>query len=163
MPPPLQRFGPSNPYQQQFPSHAQSLSGSHQAHLGTQPSYLNPNAGINPFASNGNVLGLGGAGLSTGAGGFGVGADTGLASHAARMGFAHAGGLQQQQQQQHGLQQGHGALGEHSARGQAKGRIREVWKYNLAEELAILRELVGKYPYIAMVGHRSPNPENPRG
>jgi CCR4-NOT transcription complex subunit 7/8 len=32
-----------------------------------------------------------------------------------------------------------------------KGRIREVWKHNLHEEMAVLRELVDKYPYIAMV------------
>ena len=32
-----------------------------------------------------------------------------------------------------------------------KGRIREVWKHNLHEEMAVLRDLVEKYPYIAMV------------
>jgi CCR4-NOT transcription complex subunit 7/8 len=32
-----------------------------------------------------------------------------------------------------------------------KGRIREVWKGNLHEEMAILRQLVDKYSYIAMV------------
>jgi CCR4-NOT transcription complex subunit 7/8 len=26
-----------------------------------------------------------------------------------------------------------------------------VWKHNLHEEMAVLRELVDKYPYIAMV------------
>lgn len=31
-----------------------------------------------------------------------------------------------------------------------KGRIREVWKHNLAEEMAVLRDVVEKYPYIAM-------------
>lgn len=34
-----------------------------------------------------------------------------------------------------------------------KGRIREVWKHNLHEEMAVLRDLVDKYPYIAMVRH----------
>ena len=34
-----------------------------------------------------------------------------------------------------------------------KGRIREVWKNNLHEEMAVLRDLVDKYPYIAMVRH----------
>ncbi|EFW99305.1 ccr4-not core complex subunit [Grosmannia clavigera kw1407] len=33
---------------------------------------------------------------------------------------------------------------------QTKGRIREVWKHNLHEEMASLRDLVDKYPYIAM-------------
>ncbi|KAK1835179.1 ribonuclease H-like domain-containing protein [Podospora conica] len=31
-----------------------------------------------------------------------------------------------------------------------KGRIREVWKHNLEEEMGNLRELIDKYPYIAM-------------
>jgi len=31
-----------------------------------------------------------------------------------------------------------------------RGRIREVWKHNLEEEMAVLRDLVDKYPYIAM-------------
>jgi CCR4-NOT transcription complex subunit 7/8 len=43
-------------------------------------------------------------------------------------------------------------LVEHAARGAQKGRIREVWKHNLHEEMANLRELVDRYPYIAMVG-----------
>ncbi|KAF3354081.1 hypothetical protein VdG1_00338 [Verticillium dahliae VDG1] len=34
--------------------------------------------------------------------------------------------------------------------GHNKGRIREVWKHNLHEEMAVLRDLVDKYPYIAM-------------
>lgn len=32
-----------------------------------------------------------------------------------------------------------------------RGRIREVWKHNLQEEMATLRDLVDKYPLIAMV------------
>lgn len=32
-----------------------------------------------------------------------------------------------------------------------KGRIREVWKHNLEEEMAVLRDIIDKYPYIAMV------------
>jgi CCR4-NOT transcription complex subunit 7/8 len=151
MPPPLNRFasGPNaiSPYHQQFPGHSQHSSGGHPSGLTGNPSYLNPNSQINAFSGNGNLLSLGG-GLNS-AGGFGVGAgDTGLASHAARMGFAHAGNLQQQQQ--HAQQQGH-VLGEQQTRNQTKTRIREVWKHNLHEEMATLRELVDKYPYIAMV------------
>ena len=148
MPPQLNRFqsGPNtiSPYQHQFPGHAPGHSGSH-PQLGGNPSYLNPNPQISPFAANGNVLSL--AGGLNGGGGFGVGADSGLASHAARMGFAHGASLQQQQ---HAQQQSH-VLGEHGGRNQTKGRIREVWKHNLHEEMAILRDLVDKYPYIAMV------------
>ncbi|KAJ9155014.1 CAF1 family ribonuclease [Pleurostoma richardsiae] len=149
MPPQLSRFqgGPNaiSPYQHQFPGHAQSHSGNHPSQLGGNPSYLNPNAQLSPFTTNGNVLGLGG-GMGVG-GGFGVGGDTGLASQAARMGFAHGANLQQQQQAQ---QQAHGVMGDHGPRGAAKGRIREVWKHNLHEEMAVLRDLVDKYPYIAM-------------
>ncbi|KAH6624586.1 ribonuclease H-like domain-containing protein [Chaetomium sp. MPI-SDFR-AT-0129] len=202
MPPPLNRFpsGPNtiSPYHQQFPSHAQHAT-SHPPPLGATAAYLNAQVGqvgqVNPFSGNSNLLGLAG-GLNAAAG-FGVGADSGLASHAARMGFAHAGNLQQQQQQQaqqqaqqqqaqqqqqqqqaqhqsqqqvsvlqqqqaqhvqhappvqhpqHAQQQGHGLV-EHATRLAQKGRIREVWKHNLLEEMANLRDLVDKYPFIAM-------------
>lgn len=33
-----------------------------------------------------------------------------------------------------------------------KGRIRDVWRNNLAQEMQILRGLVDKYSYISMVG-----------
>lgn len=179
MPLPPNRFpgGPTtlSPYHQQFPAHTQH-SASHQPPLGGTPAYLNAQVGqVNPFSANANLLGL--AGSLNAATGFNVGADSGLASHAARMGFAHAGNLQQQQQQsqqqalqqqqqqqqhvqhaqpiqhlqQHSQQQPHG-LAEHATRTvQNKGRIREVWKHNLHEEMATLRDLVDRYPYIAMV------------
>ncbi|KAK2004817.1 CAF1 family ribonuclease [Colletotrichum falcatum] len=156
MPPQLPRFpgGPNtiSPYHQQFPSHAQGHGPSHGPPLGANPSYLSANAAqISPFSTNGNVL-SGTPGLN---GGFPIGADTGLGSHAARMGFAHAASLQQQQQQQqqHGQPQHNFALDHGTAPArttQNKGRIREVWKHNLHEEMAVLRELVDKYPYIAM-------------
>ncbi|KAK3322421.1 ccr4-not transcription complex subunit 7-like protein [Apodospora peruviana] len=47
-------------------------------------------------------------------------------------------------------QQGHNVMADHATRAQTKGRIREVWKHNLHEEMANLRDLVDKYPYIAM-------------
>lgn len=151
MPPPLSRFpsGPNtiSPYHQQFP---QGHAGSHPPPLTGNPSYLSANAQISPFSANGNVLGVG-SGLNGAFGvGVGVGADTGLGSHAARMGFAHAANLQQQ----HGQPQAHGMLSDThpTMRNQpSKGRIREVWKHNLHEEMAVLRDLVDKYPYIAMV------------
>lgn len=101
---------------------------------------------MNPFT-------LSGAGMANGmsAAGFaGVGGDgggTGLASHAAQMGFARGAQMQQQQ-----LHQGHdGRLALDSKTGAVKSRIRDVWKHNLAHEMAVLRSLVDKYPYISMV------------
>ncbi|ROT40359.1 CAF1-domain-containing protein [Sodiomyces alkalinus F11] len=159
MPPPLPRFpsGPNNipPYHQQFSAHAQGHGAAHGPPLGTNPSYLNASSQINPFSANNNVLGVA-AGLS--AAGFGVGVGvgvgvndaTGLGSHAARMGFQAAG--LHQQQQQHGQPQ-HNFAADHGGpniRSGTKARIREVWKHNLHEEMAVLRDLVDKYPYIAM-------------
>lgn len=123
------------------------------------PNYMNPNAQMNAFAGNGNLLALGGGLNTPGGGGFGGiggagGDNTGLASHAARMGFAAAGHSQQQQQQLHPQQQqghGMGAVDHPPRNAQAKGRIREVWKHNLHEEMKVLRDLVDKYPYVAMV------------
>lgn len=125
---------------------------------GGNPNYMNPNAQMNAFAGNGNLLALGGGLNTPGGGSFGglssAGGDsTGLASHAARMGFAQAGHIQQHQQQAHPQQpQGHVmAAADHPVRNQAKGRIREVWKHNLHEEMKVLRDLVDHYPYVAMV------------
>mgnify|MGYP001576126505 FL=1 len=73
----------------------------------------------------------------------GGGGGTGLASHAAQLSFAHGAALQQS---------AHGAINEQGGRGVVnKGRIREVWKHNLAEEMDTLRRLVDRYPYISMV------------
>jgi CCR4-NOT transcription complex subunit 7/8 len=93
----------------------------------------------NPFAMNGNALSMSG-GFGGGAG-LGMPGGTGLASQAAQMSFAGAN------VQPHG----HNGMGESGTRGANKGRIREVWKGNLNEEMALLRELVEKYPYISMV------------
>lgn len=110
---------------------------------------------MSPFGAANGLGGLG-TGMNTGAG-FGAGSlagagdQTGLGSHAARMGFAH--GAQLQQQQQHPLQQAHNIGGEHPTRtgNAAKNRIRDVWRHNLNEEMAVLRELVDDYPYVSMV------------
>lgn len=156
--PPNTRFqgGPPAlpPYQHQFPSHpSQSHPSSHQPPSLANPAYLAANPQLSPFAANG--LGLGGGGMNAAAAaaaaaGFGVGDQTGFASHAARSGFQHAAQLQQQQ---HPHQQSHTLGGERPARtgGPGKARIRDVWKHNLEEEMALLRELVEEYPYIAMV------------
>jgi hypothetical protein len=87
-----------------------------------------------------SVAGFAGVGASDGGG-------TGLASHAAQMGFAR--GAQMQQQQLHQAHDGRLAL--ETKAGAAKTRIRDVWKHNLAHEMAVLRQLVDKYPYISMV------------
>lgn len=117
--------------------------------LGGHPGFAgNPNTNINPFT-------LAGAGVSNGmsVGGF-TGADgggTGLASHAAQLGFARGAQMQQQQ-----LHQGHdGRLALDSKAGAVKSRIRDVWKHNLAHEMAVLRSLVDKYPYISMVSRHA--------
>jgi CCR4-NOT transcription complex subunit 7/8 len=99
---------------------------------------MNANSMNNPFAMNGNSLGM--------AGGFGAGAGlnmpggTGLASQAAQMSFASA------------QQNGHNGMGEGGSKGGGRTRIKEVWRHNLQEEIANLRDLVEKYTYIAMVG-----------
>jgi CCR4-NOT transcription complex subunit 7/8 len=125
----------------QYPSHPQGHAGLPPPSLGGNPSFMNPNSNINPFA-NGNALSLG-QGFSGGGGGLGVGGGTGLASHAAQIGFAHGASLQQQ---------AHNIMGEQGPRGMiSKGRIRDVWKSNLQEEMDTIRRLVDKYPYISMV------------
>jgi CCR4-NOT transcription complex subunit 7/8 len=65
-----------------------------------------------------------------------------LASQAAQMGFANATNAVSLDQMN--LNAGQGAIS-------AKGRIREVWKNNLNQEMAMLRQLVERYPIIAMV------------
>ncbi|EGR45985.1 uncharacterized protein TRIREDRAFT_110423 [Trichoderma reesei QM6a] len=152
MPPQLRAFGGGPgvgaPFHQAgFPSHGQPQGGP----LGNQ--YLNANAQLNPFTPN-NINSFNAAALN-GAAGF---PDTGFGSQSARMGFAHgpnaaAAALQQPQQQQHGGQVQHNALMDHpTMRSQQsnKGRIREVWKHNLEEEMAVLRDIIDKYPYVAM-------------
>lgn len=157
MPPPVGRYGPSGlgaPYslqqahlQSQHPAHAQSANTAlPPPSLGGHPGFAgNPNTNMNPFLSgagvaNGmSVAGFGGAAAE--------GGGTGLASHAAQMGFARGAQIQQQQ-----LHQGpDGRLALDTKAGAVKSRIRDVWKHNLAHEMAVLRSLVDKYPYISMV------------
>ncbi|UNI21366.1 CCR4-NOT core DEDD RNase subunit [Purpureocillium takamizusanense] len=149
MPPQIRGFGAGPgvgaPFHQPgFPSHGQPQGGP----LGGSQ-YLGASAQMNPFAAaNGNSFGA--AGLNGGAAGF---ADSAFGSQNARMGFAHGSGAAAGlQQPQHGGQVQHNVLMEHpTMRTQPnKGRIREVWKHNLHEEMAVLRDMVEKYPYIAM-------------
>lgn len=81
-----------------------------------------------------------------GGGGLGAGGGVGLASQAAQMGF-HSAATQQQ---------AHGGMTEHSGRtAQHKGRIREVWKSNLHEEMEVIRSMVEKFPYVSLVSLKS--------
>lgn len=142
----ISRFasGPTLAYhqQQQFQSHAAQshAAAAHQPPLAGTHSYINANAQLNAFQNptNGGLAGVGGLN----SGGFIDGP---------RLAFQGATGFQQQQQ--HG--QAQHALGVEyppNVRAQSnKGRIREVWKHNLHEEMATLRRLVDSYPYIAMV------------
>jgi CCR4-NOT transcription complex subunit 7/8 len=152
MAPPVSRYPPqnlSNPFAHlnQQPlhqaSHMQHQNPSLQAHnLGGHHGFSaagqNSLSLFGPQSTNGNIPGgFGGAGGNLGAGG----ATNGLASQAAQMGFAHGGNLQLQQAQE--------AAASVASRG-ANQRIREVWKNNLHQEMATIRHLVDRYPYISM-------------
>lgn len=119
---------------------------------------------MNPFTIAGaNGMGVAGfpsagVGAAGGAGGIPDGGGTGLASHAAQLGFVRGAQMQQQQAQQQAQQAHLGTDGRLAMDGKGTGmksRIREVWKHNLAQEMAALRALVEKYPYISMVGDGS--------
>jgi CCR4-NOT transcription complex subunit 7/8 len=96
---------------------------------------MNHNGGASIFGPQGGISSL--------PSGF-AGGGTGLASHAAVMGFAHGAALQQQEATRDAMTAVNAARSGH-------GRIREVWSHNLHEEMAVLRELVDRYPYISMV------------
>ncbi|EEP79411.1 CCR4-NOT transcription complex subunit 7 [Uncinocarpus reesii 1704] len=178
MPPPAGRYGPSGiagPFPHLQQPHLQQQQQSQQLHnahpqtasTGIPPSSLGGHPGFGPGSSNSNINpfslpGANGMTLtgfpSTGGAGGGMpdGGGTGLASHAAQMGFLRGAQMQQQQQQQQ-AQQGQAHL-VHDGRlvmdGKAdKSRIRDVWKHNLAQEMETLRALVEKYPYISMVNY----------
>jgi CCR4-NOT transcription complex subunit 7/8 len=142
MPPPMQRFGggPNSlaSHYQQYPSQTQSHLPT-PSMAGSNPSFMNPNSMSNPFAVNGNGLSLAGA---FGASGLGMATGTGLSSQAAQLSFAAAN------MHQHGPN-GMGEPGQ--TRGGSKNRIRDVWAGNLSEEMALLRAVAERYPYVSMV------------
>jgi CCR4-NOT transcription complex subunit 7/8 len=160
MPPAVSRFGPQvlsgGPFshlqqshhssQHQPPGSAGLPPPSFNSHHGF--GQANANSNISPFSTSGNTNGLAG-GFGTGGGLAGGG--TGLASQAAVMGFAHGAAIQQQQARDAMRRSSGGAGG---GKHQMKGRIRDVWRHNLAQEMQILRALVEKYPYISMVSAR---------
>ncbi|KAF4123182.1 CCR4-NOT transcription complex subunit 7/8 [Geosmithia morbida] len=149
MPPQLRGFGAGAPFPQPgFASHAQPQGGP----MGASQ-YLNASAQMGPFSgANANTFSV--AGLGGPAAGF---PDTGFGSQSARMGFTHgpaaaAAVAAAMAPPPHHSAQLHHALAEHQPLRQQgnRGRIREVWKHNLQEEMAVLRDLVDRYPYIAM-------------
>lgn len=102
----------------------------------------NPSTTASPFGSTSSGNGIAGPfgstnGLASGG--------SGLASQAAVMGFAQGAAMQARD----ALRRSIGGTG--SGKGQMKGRIRDVWRGNLAQEMAVLRGLIDKYPYISMV------------
>lgn len=143
----MTQFG--NPSQQQHQQqhlqhHAQNVGApSLTPHsIANHQHFGNPNSNLNLFGPpGGNNAGNYGGGF----GGVGAGG-TGLGSHAAQMGFAHGAALQRQEAND-GL-----GPGQPDWKGMGKNRIRDVWRGNLAQEMAVLRNVVEKYPYISMVG-----------
>ncbi|KAL2868095.1 CCR4-NOT core DEDD family RNase subunit POP2 [Aspergillus lucknowensis] len=163
MPPPVGRYGPTGltgPYShlqqahlqqqqqaQHHPPHQSSNTALPPPSLGGHPGFATGslNTNINPFTLSG-AAGVGNGMSVAGFGGAGDGGGTGLASQAAQLGFARGAQMQQQQ-----LNQAHdGRFTLEGKAGGVKTRIRDVWKHNLAQEMAVLRQLVEKYPYISM-------------
>lgn len=102
----------------------------------------NPSSVASPFGSTSSGNGI--AGPFGSANGLASGG-SGLASQAAVMGFAQGAAMQARD----ALRRSIGGTG--SGKGQMKGRIRDVWRGNLAQEMTVLRSLIDKYPYISMV------------
>jgi hypothetical protein len=156
MPPQVSRMHPShmsNPFvhlnsqnsipQSSYQGHTSHLPGS----FGSQPSFSGTT--IAPFPSSatyGASAFTPGAGSSVFNGGT-IGAQgqgQGLASVAAQQGFAR--GAAMQEHTAHQLE----AASMDSKSG-ANSRIRQVWRHNLEQEMAVLRQLIIKYPYVSMV------------
>lgn len=174
MPPPVGRYAPSGlagPFPHLPQSHLQQQQHSQQHHAthaqtpntGLPPPSLGGHPGFGPTSASSNISpfaipganGMGVVGFPAGPSTAGIpdGGGTGLASHAAQIGFVRGAQMQQQQQQQQ--QQAHlghdNRLSVDGKGAAANSRIRDVWKHNLAQEMQVLRMLVDKYPYISMV------------
>ncbi|KAK3078695.1 hypothetical protein LTS18_006862, partial [Coniosporium uncinatum] len=146
---PFGRNNVSNPFQHLNQHHNVSSQFLQQQQLQAQQRQLgqqnfgaqDQSNGFSGFGQQGNPASFSSAAFSSGAPGMGAGGGTGLASHAAQMGFANAA-MPQQQTHEAGMP-GTATKG-------LGGRVREVWKGNLEQEMRILRSLVDKYPYISM-------------
>lgn len=147
------------------------VSRMHQSHMSNPFAHLNPQQSTIPqqpyqppnFSQHGFGSGsLNGAGMASfpastyGASAFTPGAGSsvfngggiagqgqGLASVAAQQGFARGAAMQE-----HNAHQLEASLESKSG---ATGRIRQVWRHNLEQEMAVLRALVLRYPYVSMV------------
>ena len=135
-------------------SHLQHPNANMQHGLGGHGGFAggNPNGGMSIFGPQGGAPSLRGAAFGD-PGSMAGGGGTGLGSQAAQLGFAHGAALQQQQAHDAAV------MGAHKREGQAT-RIREVWKDNLEEEVATLRLLIDKYPYVSMVSRSSSRGSN---
>lgn len=129
-------FNAFNHYQQ--PNHQTSNSqpppSLTSSSIGSHSTFSTPhNVNFNAFAANGNqnYRSLGN-GLN--------GGGTGLASQAAQMGFAQVGASPDFYPN-----------GGSGLRTPPTSRIRDVWRGNLEEEMASLRSLIDRYPYISVV------------
>lgn len=135
--------------QSTYQSQASQLPGSFNAQHGFGSGSIN---GISPFATSGAY---GTSAFTPGAGSTGFsngvlsGQGQGLASVAAQQGFAR--GAAMQEHSAHQLE-----VATMDAKAGATGRIRQVWKQNLEQEMAVLRQLIIKYPYVSMVCFNRP-------
>lgn len=160
MPPAVGRMHashPSNPFAHLNPphsipqSHYQQQSQTIPQGLGRPSNYGQPNlnGAISPFAPPTSNMALHGAYAGAALGG---GGGSGLASEAAFRGFAHGAALQQQQAHQ-------AEAAQMGIKTGVAGRIREVWRSNLDQEMVLLRQLITKYPYVSMVSSQHPPDE----
>lgn len=157
MPPQVSRMHPShmsNPFAHLNPQHSIPQS-SYQAQASHMPGSFNSqhgfgsgslNGGISPFPSSsyGANAFTPGASSSVFNGGALGGQGQGLASVAAQQGFARGAAMQE-----HSAHQLEAATMD--PKSGAAGRIRQVWRHNLETEMAVLRQLIQKYPYVSMV------------
>lgn len=162
MPPQVSRMHPShmsNPFVHLNAQHSipQSSYQSQTSHLpgsfNSQPSFggTTLNGGISPFPSS-STYGANaftpGASSSVFNGGSIGGQGQGLASVAAQQGFARGAAMQE-----HSAHQLEAATMDNKTG--ANSRIRQVWRHNLEQEMAVLRQLIIKYPYVSMVCYHS--------
>jgi CCR4-NOT transcription complex subunit 7/8 len=146
----------SNPWQHVNPQQSMPQTSHYQTPSQHLPGGFNPqnafgtsalNGGISPFnptsAYGGNAFSnMPGAGGSFNGGILG-GQGQGLASVAAQQGFARGAAMQE-----HSHAAAEAGLG--GVKSGMIGRIREVWRHNLEQEMAVLRQLIIKYPYVSM-------------
>ncbi|KAI9750155.1 MAG: hypothetical protein M1815_001945 [Lichina confinis] len=136
----MAQFG--NPQQRhlQHPSQGLGSASLVTPSVGAQLGFGNAEPNLSLFGSNGaNTHNQYGNGF------VGIGGDgAGLGGHAAQAGFAHGAALQRQEL--------HESNGTNQAdwKGMSKGRIRDVWRNNLAQEMTVIRSLIDKYPFVSM-------------